>query len=116
MLAVSSGPAPREGTLVQRLPRTRRPRARPRRGAATSLLANRNEHVLFEPRQFLVVYVFTDFAVELCQRRIRTVLLELAQHAVAQAGNQQDFFVGRRVQVDGNEQSSVELGALFLRE
>src|SRR5262245_25100096 len=91
----------------------RRPQAQSRRGPATPLLCSRNEYVLFEPRQLFVIDVFPDFTMELGERRVRAVFLELAQHAVAEAGDQQDFLVGRGVEIDRDEQSSVELRALL---
>ena len=65
------------------------------------LLADRD--VAFEPRDFFLAHVFADLAAELLDAVVGPVFLELAQHAVAEAGDRQNVLVAGRVQVDGHE-------------
>src|SRR5687767_11517580 len=72
-----------------------------------------DEHVLLEAVEFLVIDVFADFAPELSQRAIRSVLLELAEHALPESGNHHDFSVRCRVEIDLHEQPAIDVRSLL---
>src|SRR5688572_1622693 len=65
-------------------------------------------HIALQPRDFVLADVLADLAPELLILLVRTILLELPQHARTEARNRQDVGVARRVQVDWHEDVLLE--------
>src|SRR5687767_14374809 len=78
--------------------------------------SGREPYVLLEASELLRVYVLPDFAAEVVHVGPGAVLLELVQHPVADAGDQEDLLVAGGVRVDRRPDLRVDAVALLLRE
>jgi len=59
--------------------------------------------VAFESCDLFGVHILAYLPPELFDVLVRAVLLELAQHALADAGNAEYVFIARRIQIDRHE-------------
>src|SRR5437667_10552211 len=70
-----------------------------------------DDYVLLEPRDLGFVHILPNLAPELLDRRVRSVFLELPQHASPNSRNAQNLGVGGCVDVDRYDRRSTGAGA-----